>query len=103
MAMSSARLKKHITPLDPDEYSRALERVRDTPVTRWRYQWEPDDREPHIGPILELSPKEIKLDDTRLSLLDYSGLLHAGLKGLDRKVDRGFTSLRQMVEAKGAT
>ena len=101
-AMSSKRLKKDIHHVGSDAYDEALTKLRDTPIARWLYKWEPDDREPHIGPILELSPKEIHYGDgTHISLLDYSGLLHAGLKGLERKVDREFKSLREMVEAKG--
>jgi hypothetical protein len=86
-ALSSAKFKKGITPLDPDEYRGALKRLVDTPVTRWRYHWESDDREPHIGPILELSPREIQAGDgNHVSLLDYLGLVHASVKGLDREV-----------------
>lgn len=93
-AMSTAKVKKDIVPLDQDEYRKALKKLRDTPVTRWRYEWEPDDREPHIGPILELSPKEIRASDTHISLLDYLGLTHAAVKGLDREV----RSLRRQME-----
>ena len=83
---SSARFKKDILPLDQDEYDRALEKLRETPVTRWRYKWEDERRAPHIGPILELSPEEIREDDTRVNLLDYIGLVHAGLRSVDRTV-----------------
>lgn len=89
LAGSSARLKRDILPLDEDEYQAALRKLRETPVTRWRYRWERDDaRAPHIGPILELSPEEIREDDTRINLLDYAGLLHAGLRAVDRTVTR---------------
>lgn len=110
---SSARLKKNILPLDPEEFERAktargvrlpistdgydeaLLKLRETPVTRWRYRWERDDtRAPHIGPILELSPEEIREDDTRINLLDYIGLTHAGVKALDRTVTRLALDLR---------
>jgi hypothetical protein len=84
--LSTARVKKHITPLDEDEYREALKKIRDTPVTRWRYNWEPADKQKHIGPILELSPDEIKADETHVSLSDYLGLTHAAVKGLDREV-----------------
>lgn len=88
-AVSSARLKRNIRPLDPDEYARALETLRATPVVRYRYRWEGDtDRAPHVGPILELSPPEIREDAWHVNLLDYAGLTHAGLKGLDREVAR---------------
>lgn len=86
---SSATLKRDILPLDRDEYDRALAKVRETPVTRWRYRWERnDDRAPHIGPIAELSPEEIREDRLRVNVLDYAGLLHAALKAVDRKVER---------------
>jgi hypothetical protein len=99
---SSARFKKDITPLDADEfaaaadahglpidaYEDALGKLRETPITRWRYHWEPDDSQPHIGPILELAPKELSADGLQVNLLDYAGLLHAGLKAVDRKVQR---------------
>lgn len=87
-AGSSAKLKKSILPLDQDEYDLALAKVRDTPIVRYRYKWEGEEgRAPHIGPILELSPEEIREDDTRVNVLDYAGLLHAGLKAVDRKVE----------------
>jgi hypothetical protein len=99
---STARVKKDITPLDAaefkaavqakglplDAYDDALTALRDTPITRWRYTWEPDDSLPHIGPILELSPPELSRDGLRVDLLDYAGLTHAGLKALDRQVQR---------------
>jgi len=101
-AASSKRLKKDIHHVGSDAYGDALTKLRDTPIARWLYKWEPDDREPHIGPILEMSPKEIHYGDgTHISLLDYAGLLHAGIKGLERKVDREVKTLRQMVAAKG--
>lgn len=84
---SSARVKKAIEPYDRDEYDRALRKLRETPITRWRYHWEPDDGPKHTGPILEMSPEDIKADDSRLDLLSYVGLTHAGVKALDRKVD----------------
>jgi hypothetical protein len=97
-AASSGRLKKNIRGLDKDEYEGALRKLRDTPITRYHYKWDPPGREPHIGPILEMSPKEIHYGDgTHVSLLDYAGLLHAGVKGLERKVDREVKTLRQMV------
>ena len=83
---SSASLKTDIVPLDRDEYAVALRRLRDTPITRWRYHWDAPDRPKRIGPILELSPDEIKEDRLRLNVLSYAGLLHAGLKDVDRRV-----------------
>jgi hypothetical protein len=84
---SSARVKKQITPLDRDESRAALRKLRDTPLFRYRYRWEGRRREPHIGPVLELSPKEIdEGDGLHVNLLDYTGLVHAGLKGLDKEV-----------------
>lgn len=95
VAASSARFKKDIVPLDRDEYRGALRKLRETPVTRWRYTWEADDGRPHVGPILEMSPSEIKASDTHLDLLSYSGMLHAGLKGLDRDVEELRATLRE--------
>ena len=89
VAASSARLKKGILPLDPDEYDKALMKLKAMPVVRYHYRWENEhDRAPHIGPILELSPEEIREDALRINLLDYIGLTHAGLKAVDRKLDR---------------
>lgn len=97
-AASSGKLKKDIVPYDRSEYGRALKKLRDTPITNWRYKWESPERPPHVGPILELSPRELHLGDgIHVDLLGYSGLLHAGLKGLERKVDREVKTLRQLV------
>ncbi len=85
---SSARLKTDIEPYDPDEYDRALAKIRATPITRWRYKWESPTRRPHTGPILELAPEDIREDALHINLLDYTGLLHAAVKAVDRKVDR---------------
>ena len=85
---SSARLKKGIRPYDPDEYDRALAKIRDTPITRYHYRWEPEHARLHTGPILELAPEDIREDALRINLLDYSGLLHAGLKAVDRRITR---------------
>jgi len=84
---SSARYKRNIQPLDLDEYAKALKRVRETPITRYRYRWEEDRGPEHIGPILELAPPEITDDGKTVNILDYAGLLHAGLKAVDRRVD----------------
>jgi hypothetical protein len=89
-AMSSKRLKKAITHVGADAYDDALTKLRDTPIAKWLYKREPDDREPHVGPILELSPKEIHAGDgIHISLLDYAGLLHAGVKGLEGRSTGG--------------
>jgi hypothetical protein len=85
-ALSSAKLKKDITPLDRDESRAALKKLRETPLFRYRYRWEGRRREPHIGPVLEMSPGEIREDGLHVNLLDYTGLVHAGLKGLDKDV-----------------
>lgn len=85
---SSITLKKAILPYDPDEYDRALEKIRGTPIARWKYKWEPDSTRSHTGPILEMAPEDIREDDLHINLLSYSGLLHASVKALDRKVDR---------------
>ena len=85
---STARVKRAIHPLDADEYDAALSRVRATPITRYRYRWEPDQGPPHIGPILELAPPEISDDGVHVNLLDYQGLQHAALKAVDRRVTR---------------
>lgn len=96
IALSSARFKKDIEPLDRDEYDRARRRlVRETPVTRWRYRHEPDGGRPHTGPILELSPEEIKASETHLDLLSYVGNLHAATKAIDRDVQEIQATLRR--------
>jgi len=96
-AMSTARLKKDITPFDVGEYGEAMKKLRDTPITRWKYKWEGDETPPHTGPILELSPEEIGVGDgTHISLLNYAGMLHAGLKSVDRDV----RTLRDAVAAR---
>jgi hypothetical protein len=100
IAMSTARVKKDIMPLDRDEYDRARRRlIRETPVTRWRYKWEGADRAPHTGPILELAPEEIREDDAHLNLLNYTGTLHAAVKAIDRDVQDLQANLRAARQA----
>jgi len=72
-AMSTVRVKKDIEPVDK-QGATALQKLRDTPIFRYRYTWESPERERHVGPLLELSPKEIRASDTHISLLDYIGL-----------------------------
>ena len=98
-AISSARLKTAILPYDRDEYDRALEKIRATPITRWKYKWEPESKRPHTGPILELAPEDIREDDLRINLLDYTGLLHAAVKAVDRNVERFGERLAAALEA----
>ncbi len=85
---SSARLKKHILPLDLDEYEKARRTVAALPLARYRYKWEDDARTPHIGVIAELSPDEIRDGPFKINLMDLSGLTLAAVKGIDRRVDR---------------
>ena len=87
-AVSSARLKTAILPYDRDEYDLALEKLNSTPITRWKYKWEDESKRPHTGPILEMAPEDIRADDLHIDLLSYTGLLHAGLKAVDKKVTR---------------
>ena len=96
---SSARLKTAILPYDPDEYDRALEKIRATPITRWKYRWEPASKRPHTGPILEMSPEDIREDDLHINLLDYTGLLHAAVRAVDRNVERFGERLAAALEA----
>ncbi len=104
---STARVKKDIEPLDREEFARAdsrsglpitaerdgydvaLDKLNATPIVRYRYKWEGDDtkRAPHFGPILELSPEEIRETPLTVNLLDYIGMNHAALKAIDRKVE----------------
>lgn len=97
--LSSRKYKRAIRPLDPDEYERALRKITDTPIVRYRYRWERDEGPPHIGPILELSPPEITDDGETVNLLDYSGLLHAAIKGLQRRTARVEAALDTIAEA----
>lgn len=99
-AISSAKYKRNILPLRRDElevdgYAEALTKLRKTPIFRYRYRWETDTGPPHIGPILELAPAEITDDGEQVNVLDYLGLQHAGLKALDRKVDRLHATLKR--------
>jgi hypothetical protein len=95
LAASTGRLKKDIVPFDVGEYGKAMKKLRDTPITSWRYTWEPSTRPPHVGPILELSPRELQAGDgIHVDLLGYAGMLHAGLKSVDRDVK----SLRELLE-----
>jgi hypothetical protein len=85
---SSATLKKNILPFDRDEYDQALDKLKATPITTWRYKWDADDRQKRTGVLLELAPDEIKEDRLRLDMVSYAGMLHAGLKAVDRRVPR---------------
>lgn len=100
---STARLKHDFDPLDPEEfaaaaearglplgdaYDAALQSLRETPITRYRYTWEGPETRPHIGPVLEMAPPELTDDGWHLRLQDYVGLQHAGLKALDRRLSR---------------
>lgn len=96
---SSKRFKKDITPLDRDEYEAALKKVTDTPIARWRYKHEGEDRVPHIGPILEMSPEEMRASDTHLSLGDWAGLLHAGVKAVAKRTERTERKVEIVAEA----
>lgn len=99
VAASSARFKTAILPYDADEYDRALDKIRATPITRWKYKWEPKNQRPHTGPILELAPEDIRADNLRLDLLSYTGLLHAAVKAVDRNVERFGERLAAALEA----
>jgi hypothetical protein len=96
--MSSIKAKEEVEPLDETEYQKALTRLRETPVTRWYYKGESRDRVPHIGPIAELSPDEIRHGPYHISIGDYLGLMHAGVKGLDERMN----ALEQALEDEDA-
>lgn len=100
IGFSSAKFKRDILPLDRDEYDRALARVRETPITRYRYKWEANRGPKHIGPILELAPPEITDDGETVNLLDYAGLQHAALKAVDRKVEALTRALVELVKGR---
>lgn len=85
---SSARFKRDIEPLDVDEYERALRKVRETPVVRFRYKDESPRSPKRLGIVIETSPPEVTRDGLTLDMPSYTGLVLAGLKGLDRRVDR---------------
>lgn len=88
-AFSSATLKRDIDPLDVDEYERARRTVRELPIVRYRYKHEDDSRPaPHIGPLAETLPDEVREGKLRVNLLDLTGLTLAAVKGVDRRMDR---------------
>ena len=96
---SSRKYKRAIAPLNVDEHERALRRITETPIYRYRYKWEPDQGPPHIGPILETAPAEISDDGETVNLLDYAGLQHAAMKGLHKRVRREEAALHAITRA----
>ena len=85
---STARVKTDIEPLDRDEYERARRSVANTPVVRYRYQWDRVGEPKRLGILIETSPPEVSRDGLSLDVPGYLGLTLAAVKGVDRRVDR---------------
>ena len=92
MAMSDVNVKKDFTPgPSPDE---ALGDIEDIPVSRWRYQMEPEGSQPHTGGMAQDMPSDISPDGKSVDVVSYLGTLNQAVKGLSHKM-KGFEQLLQ--------
>jgi hypothetical protein len=84
--ISDRNVKKNFQPVDSRE---VLERLAALPVTRWNYQWEPDDGVPHLGPMAQ----DFKAafypgsDDKSITTQEADGVELAAIQGLNQKVE----------------
>ncbi|MFN9399900.1 MAG: tail fiber domain-containing protein, partial [Dolichospermum sp.] len=73
--------KQDITKLSNEDLNSILERLKQTPVFRYRFKTPGIDGKIRLGVIAEQSPEDI-LDESgkAVSFLDYNGFLLAALK-----------------------
>ena len=83
---STIQVKKDVQTASEADERQWLQRMRQVPVTRYRYLWEDENTPPHTGIIIETSPAEWSRDGHTVSILDVIGSLLASVKALDRRV-----------------
>jgi hypothetical protein len=78
---SSQEHKKDITKLSREDFNSIIDKLKQTPVFRYRFKAPGIDGKMRLGVIAEQSPEEI-LDESgkAVSFLDYNGFLLAALK-----------------------
>lgn len=93
---SSADYKQDIRELSEEEYLKALEKLVNTPVVRYRYKGQTSSDKEKIGIVIEKAPEEIISEGNpkAASLSEYISLLHAGLKAQQLKIEE----LEEMVK-----
>jgi hypothetical protein len=84
--LSSRDYKEDISPFEPADYKKMLEKLSDTEVVRYRFSRD-ENRIEHIGVIAEDAPGEIlSADGTGVSLGDYSAFLLAAIKAQQEQI-----------------
>jgi hypothetical protein len=84
--LSSRDYKEDISPFEPADYQKMLEKLSDTEVVRYRFSRD-ENRIEHIGVIAEDAPGEIlSADGTGISLGDYSAFLLAAIKAQQEQI-----------------
>jgi hypothetical protein len=87
---SDVNVKKDFAPGPTSE--EALDDVESIPVSRWRYQGEPSDSQPHTGGMAQDMPEDISPDGKSVDVVSYLGTLNQAVKGLKHKM-QGFEQL----------
>jgi hypothetical protein len=85
-AVSDRDRKRDIQPLDGRDI---LDKLAAVPISAWRYDFEPTDATPHIGPMAQ----DFKAafypgrDDKTISTMEFDGVALAAIQGLNEKLE----------------
>jgi trimeric autotransporter adhesin len=83
-AVSDQYRKEHFLPVDGEDI---LQRIRQVPVTSWRYIAEEDRTVRHIGPMAQDWQRAFGFssDDTTINMGDFDGVNLAAVQALERR------------------
>ncbi|MCW5555873.1 MAG: tail fiber domain-containing protein [Verrucomicrobiae bacterium] len=94
-SISDRNRKKDIQPLDSQA---VLARLAALPVSTWRYDFEPAEATPHIGPMAQ----DFKAafypgrDNTTISTMEFDGVALAAIQGLNQKLEQREAEVRNL-------
>jgi hypothetical protein len=91
---SDRNIKEHFAVVDPQQ---VLDKVMSMPIQRWNYIGE---TVPHMGPVAQdfYGAFQIGMDDKHISMVDADGVALAAIQGLNQKLEKENTELRQRIE-----
>lgn len=96
--ISSARFKRDIAYLSPEQTDEIREQVAALPLATWRYVGALDDGREHIGFVIEDVPGSAAVDEKRshVDLYGYASMAIAAVQSQQREIDELREEVRQL-------
>ncbi len=110
--MSDSRMKQSIDEVQSSDYANYMSQIRNITSATYKYNWESEREDSHIGVIAQTLPKEVQVigadrpgqageERLGMSLADMAGLTLVGVKALDEqqlKLEQTISTQQMLIE-----